>query len=121
MTAFSTGTSTAQGGIYVFFGTQESTSEAEKNAQELIYRYMQREIEVDNARDIEFQRVHRMRLKKLGSPQPIISRFFLFHDRQRVFKRALDVKDETCKDLCSLPRRNDSVLHSQRNCSVLYF
>lgn len=43
MTAFSTGTSTAQGGIYVFFGTQESTSEAEKNAQELIYRYMHAE------------------------------------------------------------------------------
>lgn len=87
-----------------FFCTLESTSAAEKNAQELIYRYMQREIEVDNARDIEFQRVHRMRFKRLGSPQPIISRFLLFHDRQRVFKRALDVKDETFKDLRRLPK-----------------
>lgn len=65
---------------------------------------MQREIEVDNARDIEFQRVHRMRFKKLGSPQPIISRFLLFHDRQRVFKRALDVKNETCKIYADFPK-----------------
>ena len=39
-----------------FFGIPESTKAAEENAQELTYRYIKREIEVDNARDIEFQR-----------------------------------------------------------------
>jgi len=49
---------------------------------------------VENARDIEFQRVHRMSVKKQGSPRPIIARFLRFTNRERVFRQALDAKDE---------------------------
>lgn len=49
---------------------------------------------MENARDIEFQRVHRMGVKKQGSPRPIIARFLRFTDRERVFRQALDAKDE---------------------------
>ena len=38
-----------------FFNIPESTDTTEKNAKELIYRFIERELEVDNARDIEFQ------------------------------------------------------------------
>ena len=77
-----------------FFNIPESTDPTQENAKELIYRYMEREIEVDRARDIEFQRVHRIGVKKSGSPRPIIARFLRFPDRERVFKRAMEVKDE---------------------------
>ena len=55
---------------------------------------MERELEVDHACDIEFQRVHRIGAKKPGSPRPIIARFLRFPDRERVFRRALELKDE---------------------------
>ena len=41
-----------------------------------------------------FQRVHRIGAKKPDSPRPIIARFLLFLDREKVFKRALELKDE---------------------------
>ena len=49
---------------------------------------------VENARDIEFQRVHRIGGKKPDSPRPIIARFLWFPDREKVFKRELELKDE---------------------------
>ena len=59
-----------------FFNIPESTDTTEESAKDLIYRFMERELEVDHARDIEFQRVHRIGAKKPGSPRPIIARFF---------------------------------------------
>ena len=49
---------------------------------------------MENARDIEFQLVHRIGAKKPDSPRPIIARFLRFPDREKVFKRALELKDE---------------------------
>lgn len=77
-----------------FFNIPESTDTREENAKELIYRFMERELEVENARDIEFQRVHRIGAKKPESPRPIIARFLRFPDREKVFKRALELKDQ---------------------------
>ena len=77
-----------------FFNIPESTDTTEENAKELIYRFMERELEVENACDIEFQRVHRIGAKKPDSPGPIIARFFRFSDREKVFNRALELKDE---------------------------
>ena len=77
-----------------FFNISESTDTTEENAKELIYRFIERELEVENARDIEFLRVHRIGAKKPDSPQPIIARFLRFPDREKVFKRALELKDK---------------------------
>ena len=49
---------------------------------------------MDNACDIEFQRVHRIREKRPDSPRPIIARFLRFPDRAKVFRLALQLKDE---------------------------
>ena len=45
---------------------------------------------------ILFQRVHRIGAKKPGSPSPIIALFLRFPDkeRERVFRRALELKDK---------------------------
>ena len=77
-----------------FFNIPESIDPSQESAKELVYRFMEREIELDHARDIEFQRVHRIGIKKPGSSRPIIARFLRFPDRERVFKRALELKDE---------------------------
>jgi len=78
-----------------FFDIPDSVDAAKENAKELIYRFMERgELEVENARDIEFQRLHRIGAKKQDSPRPIIARFLRFPDREKVFKRALELKDE---------------------------
>ena len=76
-----------------FFNIPESTDTIEDSA-ELIYRFMERELEVDDARNIEFQRVHRIGAKKQGTSRPIIARFLRFPDRERVFRRALELKDD---------------------------
>lgn len=76
-----------------FFNIPEFTDTTEDSA-ELIYRFMERELEVDNARNIEFQRVHRIGAKKQGTSRPIIARFLRFPDRERVFRRALELKDD---------------------------
>ena len=77
-----------------FFNIPESTNTTEENVEELIYRFMERELKVENSRDIEFQRVHRIGAKKPDSPRPIIARFLRFPDREKVFKRVLELKDE---------------------------
>lgn len=49
---------------------------------------------MENARDFEFQRVHRIGAKKPDFPRPIIARFLRFPDREKVFKRAMELKDQ---------------------------
>ena len=51
-----------------FFNIPESIDMTEENAEELMYRFMEWELKVENARDIEFQRVHRIGAKKQDSP-----------------------------------------------------
>ena len=38
--------------------------------------------------------MHRIEAKKPASPRPIIARFLRFPDREKVFKQALELKDE---------------------------
>ena len=43
--------------------------------------------------------------KKLGVPRPIIARFLRYPDRERVFKRALEMKDDVdVKVYADLPK-----------------
>ena len=49
---------------------------------------------MENAGDIDFQHVHRIGAKKPDSPRPIIAPFLRFPDREKVFKRVLELKDE---------------------------
>ena len=77
-----------------FLGFPEATSN-EEVASETVYQFLERELELEGVRDIEFQRVHRIGKKKAGAVRPIIARFLRFPDRERIFRRALEVRDVT--------------------------
>ena len=77
-----------------FLGFPEATSN-EEVASETVYQFLERELELEGVRDIEFQRVHRIGKKKAGAVRPIIARFLRFPDRERIFRRTLEVRDVT--------------------------
>lgn len=77
-----------------FLGLPEATNN-EEDASETVYHFLERELELEGVRDIEFQRVHRIGKKKAGAVRPIIARFLRFPDRERIFRRALEVRDVT--------------------------
>ena len=58
-----------------------------ENTSEVVYRFFEMELEIENARAIEFQRIHRIGKKKVGVHRPIIVRFLRFPYRERVFKK----------------------------------
>ena len=60
----------------------------------MLYRFLERDLDIEGARNIEFQRVHRLGRKKEGASRPIIARFLRYPDRERVFKAALEAQDE---------------------------
>ena len=76
-----------------FLGIPE-TNGAVENTTQVLYQFLERELELEGARDIEFQRVHRIGKKTAGVNRPIIARFLRFPDRERVFKRALELRDD---------------------------
>ena len=87
-----------------FLGFPEATG-SEEVASEVVYKFLERELELDGARGIEFQRVHRIDRKKAGACRPIIARFLMFPDRERIFRRALEVRDDTeVRVFTDLPR-----------------
>ena len=73
-----------------FLGFPEVTSNGEV-ASEIVYQFLERELEFEGVRDIEFQRVHRIGKKKAGAVRPIIAHLLRFPDRERIFRRALEV------------------------------
>ena len=74
-----------------FLGFPEATG-SEEVASEVVYKFLERELELDGARGIEFQRVHRIGKKR-------------FPDRERIFRRALEVRDDTeVRVFTDLPR-----------------
>ena len=77
-----------------FLGFPEATSNEEVTS-ETVCQFLERELELEGVRDIEFQRVHRIGKKKAGAVRPIIARFLRFPDRERIFRRALEVRDVT--------------------------
>ena len=91
-----------------FLGFPETTG-TEEVASEVVYKFLEKELELDGARGIEFQRVHRIGRKKTGAcrctARPIIARFLRFPDRERIFRRALEVRDDTeVRVFTDLPR-----------------
>ena len=71
----------------------------------MVYRFFERELELENARSVEFQRVHRLGKSKAGQSRPIIVRFFRFPERELVFRnvRVLGVESEV-KVYVDLPK-----------------
>ena len=75
----------------------------EEVASEVVYKFLERGLELDGARSIQFPRVHRIGKKKTLASRPIIARFLRFPDRERIFRRAL--RDDTeVRVFTDLPR-----------------
>ena len=70
-----------------FFGIPEPAQGVE-DTKEVIHKFFEQELEVENAREIEFQRIHRLGKKKPDERQtrPIIARFLRFPERELIFK-----------------------------------
>ena len=61
----------------------------------MVYKFLENELELEDARNIEFQRVHRLGKKKAGQSRPIIVRFLRFPERELVFRNVRDLGEES--------------------------
>ena len=77
-----------------FFGLPESIESTIEDSSEVLYCFLERDLDIEGARSIKFQSVHRLGRKKEGALRPIIARFLRYHDQARVFKAALEAQDE---------------------------
>ena len=60
----------------------------------MLYCILERDLDIEGAHNIEFQRVHRLGRKKAGTSSSIIARFLRYPDWERVFKATLEAQDE---------------------------
>lgn len=83
-----------------FFGIQEdSPNEDSKETTEIIYDFFETKLGLHDARQIEFQRIHRLGKKNVGhsAARPIIARFLRFADRDYVLNNAKRLKGTNYK------------------------
>lgn len=86
------------------FGLPE-TDHSTENTGDVVYKFFERELELENARNIEFQRVHRLGKRKAGQSRPIIVRFLRFPERELVFRSVRDLGVESeVKVYADLPK-----------------
>lgn len=76
------------------FGLPEE-GQGSENTREVVYKFLESELELEDARNIEFQRVHRLGKKKAGQSRPIIARFLRFPERELVFRNVRDLGEES--------------------------
>ena len=87
--------------------TPESLDLQREDTRQVLVDFMQSVLGMEDAQDIEFQRVHRMGKPKLiegNSCRMIIARFLRFPDRERVLKRGRKLKDTSYKMYEDIPR-----------------
>lgn len=85
--------------------TQQNTSSNE-DTKKVLADFMENVLGIEDANDIEFQRVHRMgksRMDRNGS-RTIIARFLRFPDRERVFKCGRKLKGTEYKMYEDIPK-----------------
>lgn len=77
-----------------FFGLPEA-SQGVENTSEVVYKFFEDELNIENPRRIEFQRIHRLGKKKAGQSRQIIARFLRFPERELVFRNVRDLGEES--------------------------
>ena len=102
---FSTWEFTKGGKTSVFYGIEEDPEGAEDTRQVLI-DFLQSELDIDDASDIEFQRVHRIGRFNQQAPKPrqIIVRFLRYPDCERVMSNAKKLKSKNFGISADLPK-----------------
>ena len=88
-----------------FYGIEEDPEGAEDTRQVLI-DFLQSELGIDDASDIEFQRIHRIGPFNQQAPKPrqIIARFLRYPDRERVMSNARKLKGKNFGISADLPK-----------------
>ena len=76
-----------------FFGIKEE-ADMEEDAREVLVGFLKTELGMENADQIEFQRVHRIgkRVSSNGKPRQIIARFLKYPQREEVMSNARKLK-----------------------------
>ena len=86
-------------------GQQNATSK--EDTKEVLVNFMENVLGIEDAKDMEFQRVHRIGKPKseIGNgSRTIIARFLRFSDRERVFKCGHKLKDTSYKMYEDIPK-----------------
>ena len=79
-----------------FYGIPES--DAEESTEDILIDFLERNLNLENARSIQFQRVHRIGKKSMSNASKlrvIIARFLRFKDREAVFARRRYIDKES--------------------------
>ena len=88
-----------------FYGIEEDPEGAE-DTQHVLVKFMQSELGIDDASDIEFQRVHRIGTfnPEATKPRQIIARFLRYPDRERVLSNARKLKGKNFGIAADFPK-----------------
>ena len=88
-----------------FLNLPEASDEGNEDTKEVVYRFLERELKMEDVRRIEFQRIHRIGKKSSRYTRPVIARFLRFQDRELVFNAARGMRDLLeVKVLADLPK-----------------
>ena len=83
----------------------KTSDERSADTKEVVYRFLERELKMEDVRRIEFQRIHRIGKKSSRYTRPVIARFLRFQDRELVFNAAREMRDSLeVKVLADLPK-----------------
>ena len=93
-------------------GQQNAASK--EDTKEVLTNFMESVLEIEDAKNMEFQRVHRIGKPKNGS-RTIIARFLRFSDRERVFKCGRKLKDTGYKMYEDIPKELHDLRKAQMN------
>ena len=94
-------------GIPESFETSAQQSAPAEDTRKVLVNFIEDALGIEDAKDIEFQRVHRMGKPKTGSgngSRTIIARFLRYSDRERVFKCGRKLKDTNFKMFEDIPK-----------------
>ena len=97
-------------------GQQNATSK--EDTKEVLANFMKNVLGIEDAKDMEFQRVHRLGKPKSDNgngSRTIIARFLRFSDRERVFKCGRKLKDTGYKMYEDIPKELHDLRKAQMN------
>ena len=86
-----------------FFGIPET--DGVEITKDVMHKFFKDELEIEEASNVEFQRVHRIGKKKVGEVRPVIARFLKYPDREFIFRRIREFEEEVdVKVYADLPK-----------------
>ena len=84
-----------------FFGISEQDDE---DVEDKLRSFLSDALKISDAKQMEFQRIHRLGSKRPTAPRPIIVRFLRFPDRERVLKSAYQLKGTIYRIMEDFPK-----------------